>query len=294
MASLVSYVRQSEAEAVTARPTENLRAYDLVLRGRERYRHGTDDGRGLLEARDLFVSAVGHDPDYAAAHAHLGLTFIVDHVARLTGTATRRDLEEGLAHVREAIRLQPDLAFAYQVLSYGLSESGEYEGGMRAAERAVELNPSDPDSLMALAKAQVRFGGYEGAVENAERARRLHPFAPQYYPYVHAQALYAAGRLEEAEEVLGECLLHAPEERSCLRMRAAVLARADEPEAAREAMARLVALDPGFSLAAERSARRFGDSPLMASYLADLAAAGAPETAGQARAAAAAAAGGGA
>ena len=84
------------------------------------------------------------------------------------------------------------------MLSYGLAESGDYQGGLQAAERAVELNPSDPDSLMALAKAQVRFGSYDEAVANAALARRLHPMAPGYYPYVHGQALYAAGRAEEA------------------------------------------------------------------------------------------------
>lgn len=283
VASLVSYVRQSEAEAMSARPTDDLRAYDLVLRGRERFRHRSNDAQGLLEARALFARAVEFDPDYAAAHAYLGLTYIVSHVASLAGVGTGRELDEGLAHVREAIRLQPDLALAYQVLSYGLAESGDYQGGLRAAERAVELNPSDPDSLMALAKAQVRFGSYASAVENAERARRLHPLAPEYYPYVHALALYAADRHEEAEEVLADCLLQAPEERNCLRTLAAVLVRLDERDQARDAMARLVAVDPTFSLAVERSAKRFGDSPLMASYLADLASAGAPEAAGQAR-----------
>ena len=41
-------------------------------------------------------------------------------------------------------------------------------------------------------------------------------------------------------------------------------------------MTRLAGLDPTFSLAAERRLRRFGNSPLMARYLADLASAGAP------------------
>jgi adenylate cyclase len=282
VASLVSYVRESESQAVAERPTDSLRAYELVLQGRERYQQGKLEARPLLEARGLFARAVELDPDYAAAHAYLGLTYIVDHVNGLTGEASRRELEEGLAQVRAAIRLEPDLALAYQVLSYGLAESGDYEGGMRAAQQAVELNPSDPDSLMSLAKAQVRFGAYAEAVENAERARRLHPMAPAYYPYVHGQALYAADRLDEAEEVLAGCLLHAPEERNCLRMDAAVQARLGRAEAAQQAMTRLLGLDPTFSLAAERRTARFGASPLMERYLADLAAAGAPAGPGQA------------
>jgi adenylate cyclase len=283
VAALVSHVSRSEAEAARARPTESLRAYDLVLRGRQ-HQYGPTTGEALLRARDSFARALSLDPDYAAAHAYLGLTYVKDHALGLTGRATEEDLQTGLEHIREAIRLQPDLAVGYQALSFALAETGDYEGAIRAAERAVEINPNEPDALESLAKAQVRFGAYQQAVANAERALRLHPFAPQYYPYVYGQALYAAGRYEDAENVLQECLLRAPEERNCLRMRAAVLVRLDRLDEARTTMARLSQLDPSFSLSAERETARFGGSPLMDRYLADLKTAGAPAGAGQVRA----------
>jgi adenylate cyclase len=282
VAALVSHVSRSEAEAARSRPTESLRAYDLVLRGRQ-HQYGPITGEALLRARDSFARALSLDPDYAAAHAYLGLTYVKDHALGLTGRAAREDLQTGLEHIREAIRLEPDLATGYQALSFALAETGDYEGATRAAERAVEINPNEPDALESLAKAQVRFGAYAEAVANAERALRLHPFAPQYYSYVYGQALYAAGRYGDAENVLQECLLRAPEERNCLRMRAAVLVRLDRPDEARTTMARLRELDPTFSLAAEAEIARFGDSPLLDRYLADLEAAGAPAAAGQVR-----------
>jgi len=162
-------------------------------------------------------------------------------------------------------------------LSYGLSVAGDYPGALQAAQRAAELNPNDPDSLMALAKAQVRFGNYDEAVANAERARRLHPMAPEYYTYVHGQALYAAGRLEEAESVLRECLIRAPADPNCLLISAAAQSAGGDLKAAQETMLRLLEADPTFSLASERSYRRFGDSPLMERFLAQLASAKAPE-----------------
>jgi adenylate cyclase len=281
VAALVSHVSRSEAEAARARPTGSLRAYDLVLRGRQ-HQHGAMTGQSLLQARDSFARALTLDPSYAAAQAYLGLTYVKDHALNLTGRATEGDLQTGLEHIRAAIRMQPDLAVGYQALSFGLAEAGDYEGAMRAAERAIEIKPNDPDTLESLAKAQVRFGAYEAAVANAERALRLHPFAPQYYPYVYAQALYAAGRHDEAENVLSECLLRAPEERNCLRMRAAVLVRLDRLDEAQATMARLIELDPTFSLAAERETARFGDSPLMDRYLLDLETAGTPPVVGQA------------
>jgi adenylate cyclase len=282
VASLVSYVRQSETEMAAARPTESLRAYDLVLRARAMFAHGSTDAAGLIESRRLYERAVALDPDYAAARAQLGLTYIADHANQLTGASGDQVIERGLVHVREALRTEPDLAFGYQVLSFGLAANGDYQGSIQAAQRAVELNPSDPDSMMSLAKAQVRFGAYEEAVRNAERARRLNPLAPHYYAYVHGQALYAADRQQEADAALSGCLLQVPDDGNCLRIRAAVLVQLGQLDQAKAVMAQLIAVEPAFSLSAERAYRRFGNSPVMDRYLADLAAAGAVENAGQA------------
>ncbi len=87
VASLVSYVQESEFAAAAERPTESLQAYDLVLQGRERFQQKALDGQAVRDAQDLFTRAAVLDPDYAAAHANLGLTYIVDHMNGITGTA---------------------------------------------------------------------------------------------------------------------------------------------------------------------------------------------------------------
>jgi len=274
---LVSYVEVSEVAGAAKRPTENLQAYDLVLQSRGRYLHGSKDADALYASRALLYRALELDPAYAAARAALGLTYIADYAQTVSGRASQADLDTGLAEARQAVRLDPNLPMGYQVLSFGLAVGGDYAGALQAAQRAVELNPNDPDSLMALAKAQVRFGSYDEAVANAERARKLHPMAPEYYTYVHGQALYAAGRLEEADKVLRECLLRAPADVNCLLIEAAVQSANGDIEGARSTMRRLVEADPTFSLANERTYRRFGDSPLMDRFLAQLASAKAPE-----------------
>lgn len=278
VAHLTSYVRQSEVADAANRPTESLQAYDLVLRARSHYKQGDFDREGLLAARALLQRALELDPGYAAARAYLGATYIVDALRGPGGPESQAGIEIGLSEARQAIRLDPTLAIGYQVLSHGLIASADYEGSIRAAHNAVELNPNDPDSLMSLAKAQVRFGDYDQAVSNAERARRLHPLAPAYYTYVHGQALYAAGRTEEADRVLAECLLLAPREPECLLIRTALLIDRGEAEQARATMARLVEAKPDFSIAAERAYRRFGESPLMERFLAALGNASAPES----------------
>lgn len=276
---LVSYVRESESDQAAQQPTENLQAYDLVLQARDRYKSGSKDADALLASRTLLHRALELDPGYATARANLGMTYIVDVAHSISGRATTADVEAGLSEARQAIRLDPNLAVGYQVLSFGLSVKGDYADATQAARRAVELNPNDPDSLMALAKAQVRFGEYEEAVTNAARARRLHPMAPEYYIYVHGQALYAANRLDEADVVLTDCLIRSPDEPNCLLIRAAVLMDRGELQRAREAMTLLLAANRQFSLSAERDYRRFGNSPLMSRFLTLLERADAPESA---------------
>ena len=188
----------------------------------------------------------------------------------------------------EADRLELSLDVIGKVLAdsslagldgFGLAVQGDYAGGLQAAKRAVELNPNDPDSMMALAKAQVRFGDYADAVANAERARRLHPMAPEYYAYVHGQALYAADRRDESATVIAECLVRAPRDANCLLIQAALQGGRGDIEAAQLTIANLVGAQPTFSLESERSYRRFGNKPLMDQFLKDLTRAKAPETA---------------
>lgn len=279
VASLVSYVGKTEQEAVNRRPTRNLQAYDLVLQARSRFKHDIKDADGLLAARGLYQKALELDPAYAAARAGLGMTYILDMAQGITGAATKRDAEIGLSEARQSIRLDPNLAIGYQVVSFGLSTIGDYAGALQAARRSVELNPNDPDSLMAMAKAQVRYGDYTDAVSNAERARRLHPMAPEYYAYVHGQALYAAGRRDEASIVIRECLIRAPEDANCLLIQTALQAAREDLADARTTMGNLIKVNPSFSLKSEREYGRFGTSSLMEKFLVDLERSKAPEAA---------------
>jgi TolB-like protein/class 3 adenylate cyclase len=63
-----------ERQRTFAKPTENLEAYDYVLRGRELLRDTKRSSN--LEARRLFERAAALDPDYAAAQVNLGWTFM--------------------------------------------------------------------------------------------------------------------------------------------------------------------------------------------------------------------------
>ena len=211
VAQLAPYIGRSEAAAAAQRPTDNLQAYDLVLQARDRYRHGAKDAKGHSGGPRPLSARPGNGPGLCRRSRGSG-----PDLHRRCGTEDRRSNHRSrdwtLVSAKRGRPCASILisALGYQVISFGLALQGDYSGGLQAAKRAVELNPNDPDSMMALAKAQVRFGDYDDAVANAERARRLHPMAPEYYAYVHGQALYAADRREEAATVIAECLVRAP------------------------------------------------------------------------------------
>ncbi|KQT44471.1 hypothetical protein ASG43_14105 [Aureimonas sp. Leaf454] len=275
VAALVPCVRRSELVSSDKKPTEDLGAYDLVLRARGAHPHGAVDAASLDVSRDLLHQVLAADPDYAEAHAQLALNLIQGTVL---GSGAG-DLSAGVDQARQAIRLQPDLALGYRALSFGLAVGGDYAGGLHAAERSVSLNPNDPESLAGLAKAQLRFGSYNEAARNAARASELHPMAPDYYAFIEGQALYASDRLDEAADAMRDCLIGTDQRANCLRIAAAVDVRRGKVDEARESMRLLMALDPGFTLEKEAGAQRYGTMPVLRRYMADLGEARPPRSA---------------
>ncbi|WP_188908891.1 adenylate/guanylate cyclase domain-containing protein [Aureimonas endophytica] len=265
VASLVPYLRRSEAASVERKPTKDLRAYDLVVRARGIHAKGHSDAAALTASQDLLQQALALDPDYAEAHAYLALNLIQQKVLGGGG-----DVAGAIERARRSIGLAPDLALGYRALGYGLAVAGNYADALQATERSVELNPNDPEGLAALAKAQLRSGSYQAAAQNAARARELHPMAPDYYAFIEGQALYAADQPDQAANALRGCLLGNQQRANCLRIAVATDVRRGKLGEAMEAMRELMVLDPGFTLEKEAGTQRYGTTPVMRRYIADL------------------------
>ncbi len=80
--ALAIRVTQIEQRRVFAKPTENLEAYDYVLRARPALQRPTRANN--VEARALLRRAIQLDPNYAAAYAALAETY---HIAVSMGWA---------------------------------------------------------------------------------------------------------------------------------------------------------------------------------------------------------------
>ena len=135
--ALAIRVTQIEQRRVLEKPTENLEAYDYVLRARPALQRPTRANNA--EARALLRRAVELDPKYAAAHSNLGAVL-----------ADQKKLDEAIAAFRKAIELDPKYAGAHHNLGTVLRHL-RASGPRSRARIATEtgLNKATVSSLVA-------------------------------------------------------------------------------------------------------------------------------------------------
>jgi TolB-like protein/Tfp pilus assembly protein PilF len=141
-------------------PTDDFRAYELFLEGRDAYYRYTPED--MARATDLFEQALERDPEFALAHAWLGSAYAV---AVFNYRAEARLLSAAEASARRAIALQPDLGDGYRALGTMLGISGRFAEARPALERAIELNPHDFAAIGNLGLMYSLSGEWDRAIE---------------------------------------------------------------------------------------------------------------------------------
>jgi serine/threonine-protein kinase len=157
----------AEREVIEERPTENLEAYDLLLRGWDYV-----ERRGNLRiAIDMFERAIELDPDFALAYAALSRVHSSIYLSAEDRTAQRLALAKEAAD--QALAIDPDLPDAHGAL--GLY----YYRGHRDYDRALEefsiAQKSYPYPLADIAWIERRRGNMERAAAILEDHVRRDP-----------------------------------------------------------------------------------------------------------------------
>jgi len=160
-----------EQQALAAKPTENLQAYDLYLRGRNYARRvGRQD---MLFALQMYENAVALDPNFTLAHA--GLANVCAeyywHFER-----NQAWLDRAIASTKIA------------------SSKGTDATEVKLAEAWVDY-------------AEAR---YDKAVDTMRAALKKHPDLDGGY-YLLGRALFEAGRYQEVVDMMDDALAHAGE-----------------------------------------------------------------------------------
>jgi len=153
-----------EQAALAARPTDNLQAYDLFLRGKSYVRRLTR--QDLEFARQMFENATALDPKFALAYAA-----IANACALIYYNYGRDDVWIGRARAasEKATALQPDLPEGDVARAWVLYAGQQYEETIRLARQAIARKP-DCGGYYLLGRALFSAGRYQELADIADVA----------------------------------------------------------------------------------------------------------------------------
>jgi DNA-binding SARP family transcriptional activator/TolB-like protein len=233
-----------EGQRVAARPLADPSAYDLVLRALPLLHRM--EREPFMEAGELLRQAIGQEPDYAAAHAWyaywqmflLGQSWTTDATEVLTAAEAAADraitldpqdakaltiaghvraflhhrVREGIALHERALTVNPNLAMAWNLSGVAHAYLGDVAEAERRVRRYKQLSPIDPAAfyfdtaaiIVALLKRD-----HEAAVQAGRAVTGMNPnFSAAFKPYV--AALGHLGLASEARDALRRLLAIEP------------------------------------------------------------------------------------
>jgi tetratricopeptide (TPR) repeat protein/TolB-like protein len=199
----ITQTAEEQARTVV-RPTENVDAYQLYLKGRNAMR-GQQNPKNVQAALDLYEQALKHDPAFALAYAgisdsalrlyratkeapwaekalssalqaqQLDEQSIEVHLALGSVYQATGRTAEAIAELTRAASLAPSSDDVYRRLGRAYLASGRGNESIRAYERAVQINPYYWVSYNALGVAYLQTGAIDKAVDALKKVIELEP-----------------------------------------------------------------------------------------------------------------------
>jgi len=221
-----------EQAALSQKPTENLQAYDLYLRGKSYARRLTE--KDLEFALRMFESAVALDPQFALAYAGIANVWAQNHYWHATGSEW---IERAQAAAEKSVSLQPDLPEAHVARGWVFYSNNEYERAITEAKIAIKQKPDCEGVYYMMGRALFALGRYQEIGEMADDAIAANGLDYNIYvPIINA--LSALGKKDAVVnlttrrlEALGQHLAEVPDDaraRMQLAISFALLGRAED------------------------------------------------------------------
>lgn len=241
-ASILGDVKSGEPR----RYTENVRAYDLYLRGRFAWNKRSEEG--MREAIAFFEAALREDEAYALAWSGLadawaiGVDYRTEPVEigfRKAKDLARKalQLDDSLAEAhtslawvtfihdwdwaaaeegfRRAIDANPRYASARQWYAWLLCAMGRMHDAIREGVLAAELDPVSVSVRRGVGSLYYYARDWQQSQQHLRRALAMNPVSTETMTAL-AQSLVFGGRLGDGEAVVRDGLLLAPEDTSLL------------------------------------------------------------------------------
>ncbi|MGB0000625.1 MAG: protein kinase, partial [Candidatus Acidiferrales bacterium] len=173
-----------ERASAATRPTDNVAAYDLYLRGRNSLRG--HDSKSIQSALDYFGQALKADSKFALAY-----TGIAD--ASLRMNRIKKDsfwTQKALAAAQQAEQLNDKLPEVHAALGNVYRDTGKYSEAVAELNRAISLAPNSDEFYRRLGDVYLDSGNDAKALDAYQKAVQLNPYFWRNYNslgkgYVH-------------------------------------------------------------------------------------------------------------
>jgi serine/threonine protein kinase/tetratricopeptide (TPR) repeat protein len=161
-----------EQVPLDAKPTNNIEAYGLYLRGME-YLSRSWDKDDYEIAQEMFSRAIALDSTFAAAYANLSRAHTIQY---WYFDVSKERLAKARQAVEKALRLDPDNAMAHLAMAqYHYHGERKYDQALAELETASRLAPSNAEVYEFQGYVKRRQGKFTEAIDHLLKAIRLNP-----------------------------------------------------------------------------------------------------------------------
>lgn len=249
-------VKRAALERALRKPPGNFTAYEHMLRALDKV--SSFDRAEFNEARHDLNAAIDADPYFSNPRAWLARWYTMC-VGQGWSDDPVADSQLALATAKKAMRL--DRRNALALASYGHVHAyteRDYDTAINYLDRAVAAGANNAIAHSLRSVTLSFLGRSTEAIEAAEKALRLSPFDEQLFQFFSFLALahYAHGNFGDAIAWGQRSLAENPNYTNTLKIIIISKAAAGDVAGARELAARLLTMEPGFSLARYRNGRQ--------------------------------------
>lgn len=237
---------EGEKGKVAAKGTANLEAYLKYLQSMDTIRRFNIESNAL--GMQLAQEAIDLDPNYAMPYRVLSIGHQMDV---WLGTSKDRDQSTAKAMelMQKAIDLDPNYAEAHGHLGFIYAYmQGDYDKGIVKAEEAIRINPNSAYAHHVLGQILRGAGRPEEAIPEYKKALRLNPFPPTNYVFGMGLSYFHAGQVEKGIEWCEKAVQQDPDSFLANVLLTTVYGLSDQEEKAKNQAAEVLRINPKFSL----------------------------------------------
>ena len=255
---------------VVRKSTDNLEAYDDVLRGIEYSFSSTKQGNE--RAREMYEKAIELDPKYAGAYAQLAWTYYSDWILQWSPDPHALDRVFDLA--QQAVALDDSRPMGYILLNRVALYKRQYEQAISQIQRAIALDQNNAFAYFWLANTLALSGRPEDAIRVAEKAMRLDPRNRDSYLFLIGLAYTEMGKYADAVPAFTKNVARYPNNGTAHGLLIVDYTELGRDKEARAEAAEFIRISPQYSMEVFEKRTPFKDRPFRDRVLADMRKAG--------------------